>query len=112
MKIKRIKKRANVGMFFVEVTAYVDGDGGMRMLTSKAVDLEDIKKFMRICEDLRGTGTVRTLQAIRQMKDGATLEGWFEKYLFDGYWPSLARIANHKVFQISEDGIYEVEITE
>lgn len=112
MEIKRVRKHAELGSFFVEVTIYVDGDGGMRKITSKMIDLGEIKRFLQICKDLRGIGSVHTMQAIRQMKDGKTLEGWFERYLFDGYWPSLARLSNYKIFQIAEDGVYEVEIAE
>lgn len=112
MEIKRVKKHADVGNFFVEAIIYVSGDGGMRKITSKMIDLDEVKRFLQICKDLRGIGMVSTMQAIRQMKDGKTLEGWFEKYLFDGYWPSLARLSNYNIFQIAEDGVYQVEIPE
>lgn len=112
MKVERQRKYAEVGLFFVEVITYVEGEGGTSMITSRAVDLDGIKKFIQIMENLRGTGMVPTTMAIRQMKDGRTLEGWFDKYLFNGYWKSSARICNWNVFEITAEGIYQVEISE
>lgn len=110
MSITRLKNVAEVGMFFVEVTAIADGESCLRKVTSKPVGIEDVKKFEQICTNLQGTGCVPTLRVIRQMKDGLSLERWFSQYLFEDYWPSLARLCNHTWQQVTEDGIYQVEV--
>ncbi len=111
MEINRVKKVADVGKFFVEVIAIVNGDGCMHKITSVPVKKEEMELFEQINEKLNGTGSVPSTMAIRQMRDGISKEKWFKNNLFGSYWPSLARICNYKWFEIAEDGIYEVKTT-
>lgn len=108
MEVNRVKKVADVGRFFVEVIAIVSGDGCMRKIISKAVGKEDMEMFEQIYQDLKSTGCVPSAVAIRKMEDGIRKEKWFKDYLFDGYWPSLAKMCNCTWYENAEDGIYEV----
>ena len=109
MDINRVENVAKVGMFFVEVVAIVNGESCLRKITSKPVEMEGLERFEQINENLERTGEVPTLQAIRQMKDGKMLENWFAD-LFNNFWPFLGKLCNHIWYQITEEGICQVEV--